>query len=129
MRMRPVNTGDLAALVSATSEAEARELLLKRTVVQPEPLESAPVRADWIERFERMNASAEIRLTLPCAACGAKPTLDLDVAAFVWREVTLAARRLLTEIHLLARAYGWSEQAITAMSPSRRAAYLEMLEA
>ena len=55
--------------------------------------------------------------------------LDLDIAGFVWREVALAARRLLTEIHRLARAYGWSQQAIAAMSTPRRAAYLEMLDA
>jgi hypothetical protein len=53
----------------------------------------------------------------------------LDNAGILWREVALAARRLLAEIHRLARAYGWSEQAITAMSATRRATYLEMLDA
>ena len=135
MRMRPVNSSDLAASMAADGDAQARELLLERTLILPQPanIESPQPqhtqRSDWLARFERLNASAEIRCLLPCAACGARPVLDLDIAGFVWREVALAARRLLTEIHRLARAYGWSQQAIAAMSTPRRAAYLEMLDA
>jgi hypothetical protein len=36
------------------------------------------------------------------------------------------ARALLAEVHSLARAYGWTEPEILALSPQRRAAYLEM---
>ena len=51
------------------------------------------------------------------------------MARFLWKEVRNAARRLLGEIHQLASAYGWSERAIAAMGPGRRAAYLGMLSA
>jgi len=135
MRMRPVNTRDLAAAMNAGNEAEARALLLARTVTPQEmesfaeePIQSAEC-SDWLARFERINASSEIRCVLTCAACGRRPVLDLDIARFLWREVAVAARRLLAEIHRLARAYGWSEQAIMAMSATRRARYLEMLDA
>jgi hypothetical protein len=135
IRMRPVNSSDLAASMAVDSDAQARELLLERTLTLPQlantesPQLKRTQRSDWLARFDRLNASAEIRCLLPCAACDGRPVLDLDVAGFVWREVALAARRLLVEIHRLARAYGWSEQAIAAMSAPRRAAYLEMLDA
>jgi len=128
IEMRPVNTRDLAAAMGAGNDADARALLLARTVSPTEKASTALERSDWLERFERLNASAEIRCMLPCAECGRRPVLDLDIASFLWREVALAARRLLAEIHRLARAYGWSEQAILAMSATRRATYLEMLE-
>ena len=134
MYMRPVNTQDLAAALGSGRAADARMLLLERTV-SPRRVRGLEEEAEpeefgvWLERFERLNASAEIRCVLSCAECGQRPVLDLDIARFLWREVTVAARRLLAEIHRLARAYGWSEQAIVAMSAARRSIYLEMLNA
>lgn len=134
LRMRPVNSSDLAASMEADSETRARDLLLARTLNLPPAaaLDSLEPRlgerSDWLARFERLNASAEIRCMFPCSACGGHPILDLDIASFVSREIVLAARCLLAEIHRLARAYGWSEQDIAAMSAPRRAAYLEMLD-
>ena len=130
MRIRPVNTCDLAAAVSADDAVDPRTVLLQRTL-SPWPVRGGDreVSGDWLERFERLNASAEIRCVLPCSGCGERAVLDLDIALFLWREVTVAARRLLAEIHRLARAYGWSEQSIVAMSAARRGTYLEMLDA
>jgi hypothetical protein len=92
-------------------------------------LQSQPVHVAelLLARFERINASSEIRVQFRCAACQSRPLLDLDIAHFVLREITGAARRLVTEIHQLASAYGWSERSIATMSATRRAAYLEML--
>jgi hypothetical protein len=129
MGMRPANSSDLAASMEAASEDDAQALLLARTLgVEDTDLVRAK-RTDWVDRFERLNASAEIRCVLPCAHCGARAALDFDVAGFVWREIQVAARRLMAEIHRLASAYGWSEKAVVRMSAARRAAYLEMLNA
>ena len=54
---------------------------------------------------------------------------DFDIARFLWAETRRAAAHLLSEIHELASAYGWSEEAIAAMSAQRRSAYMEMLNA
>jgi hypothetical protein len=87
------------------------------------------VAAALLEQFERLNAAAEIQVRLQCAACGAQPQLDLDIAHYLVREIAEAARRLLLEIHELASAYGWSERSIAGMTNARRAVYLEMLRA
>jgi hypothetical protein len=129
MGMRPADSNDLAASMEAASEEDARALLLARTLGIGGMEMVRLDRTDWIDRFDRLNASAEIRCVLPCAHCGQRAALDFDVAGFVWREIQVAARRLMAEIHRLASAYGWSEKAVVRMSAARRAAYLEMLNA
>jgi hypothetical protein len=127
--MRPVNSLDLMASSYAASEEEARRILLARSLglEAHELAELGESAAALAERFERVNASAEIRVRLECAGCRNRPVLDLDVARYLLREVAAAGRRLMAEIHELASAYGWSEAAIASMSAARRAAYLEML--
>ncbi|HXP91538.1 MAG TPA: hypothetical protein VN931_11500 [Fibrobacteria bacterium] len=125
---RPVNTSDLLACLGAADDEEAMTVLLSRTTGWEPVFGEKPPR-DRVERFEELNAPAEIRLQLVCAACGGVPTLDLDIARFFARELGRAARHLMRDIHLLASAYGWSERAIAEMDVHRRASYLEMLGA
>ena len=64
---------------------------------------------------------------LNCPTCGNQWQLFFDIAAFLWLKIEMQARRLLREVHTLARAYGWREADILALSPWRRQAYLEMI--
>ena len=48
-----------------------------------------------------------------------------DVPAYLWEELDVRARRLLDEVHALARSYGWAEREILALSEVRRNAYLD----
>jgi hypothetical protein len=50
-----------------------------------------------------------------------------DIATFFWAEVSAHARRLIRDVHALARAYGWREVEILSMSGWRRERYLEQL--
>lgn len=141
--MRPANTLDLLASAVAASEEDARAILLARTACasagKAEAMTTGEKARHWLKaqtpraaermmkRFEQVNAAAEIRLQLQCAACGGRSVLDFDVVRYLLREIGVAARRLMGEIHELALAYGWSEAAIVGMSGARRAAYLEML--
>ena len=125
MRMRPVNSGDLAAAMSAR-DSRMRERCCWRGRFAAAAREALRLRSrrkscDWLDRFERLNASAEIRCMLPCRDAGSRRCSTLILPALSGVRVTVAARRLLAEIHRLARAYGWSEQAIVAMSAPRRA--------
>jgi hypothetical protein len=144
LMMRPANTRDLLASLEAGDAVHAQSILLARTLGFEEMSEECGPQ-EWLERlsdslpeaepsallerFDRLNASAEIRVQLQCAACQSNPMLDLDIARFLVREIAAAARRLMAEIHELASAYGWSERSIASMSGARRAAYLEMLNA
>ena len=65
-------------------------------------------------------------LAIACPACGQAADVPFSIEAFLWREVDTWARRTLQEVHTLARAYGWSERDILALSPARRRLYLEL---
>jgi len=72
---------------------------------------------------------AEIRLKFDCAECAHQWNESLDIVAFMWLEIEARARRLLTEVHALAAAYGWTEREILSLSEPRRSLYLEMVRA
>ena len=61
--------------------------------------------------------------------CGHEWDELFDVVSFVWAELEVQACRLLQEVHVLARAYGWREGDVLALSPRRRRLYLEMVGA
>lgn len=130
-RLRPVNSGDLLATLSAPDGERAEELLVSRclTTSEARPESSTLLSPSVRRQFEEVNGAAEIVCGLDCPGCSKHETLDLDIVRFLWTEVRRAALRLLGEIHELACAYGWSEKAIVSMSPSRRHAYREMLNA
>ncbi|MCC6729954.1 MAG: hypothetical protein IT208_11515 [Chthonomonadales bacterium] len=139
LRLRPVDSGDLLAL-AADRPADARRYLAERCCLSASrmdcserPAEPAaacelpPEAMDAVsERLAEADPQADVRLALHCARCERAWEEPFDIATFLWVEVEEWARRTLHEVHLLASAYGWREADILAMSPSRRAAYLEM---
>ena len=71
---------------------------------------------------------SEVLVGVACPACGTEFVVDLDVAGFVWAELRGRARELLRDVHVLARAYGWTESEVLALGERRRAAYLELAQ-
>lgn len=138
-RLRPVTTDDLLACLDVAEVSAARHLLLSRCLEvspanspgQPPAALPSPPPADSevLRRFEELHAAAELTCAIECPGCASSQALDLDLARFVWAETRTAARRLIADIHDLALAYGWSEQAIASMSAARRGAYLELIGA
>jgi hypothetical protein len=128
-QLRSVTSNDLLAVLEAPDAMNAQTQLLQRCLtISGEPLAGQePPTPAVVQKFEHLHAAAEVRCAVECAACCRRETLELDIAQFVWIEVRSAAKRLLVEVHELAWAYGWSEEAILRMSPHRRRAYLEML--
>ncbi len=134
---RVPRASDLVAIESATSAEDAAEMLWRRCVVsvrhesRPSAVDELPaaVRSSVVERWEQLDPLADVRLDLVCPACGAVSQQAFDVASYVWVEVDGWARRLLADVHVLARAYGWSEDEIVSLSPLRRRCYLEMVAA
>lgn len=75
------------------------------------------------------DPAAELSLTLSCPDCDASWTEPLDPVRFAWATVESTARSLATDVHVLAGAYGWSEQEILAMSSFRRQLYRSAVDA
>jgi hypothetical protein len=127
--LRPATTADLLASLELAEVGAAQELLLSRclTVDPPQDIDRLSETPMVLEQFERLHATAELRCKMACPECASEEVVDLDIGRFLWTEIRRAASRLLREIHALAAGYGWSEQAILAMSERRRIAYLEMV--
>jgi hypothetical protein len=135
LRFRLPNSLDLAYIVRCRDELIARTLLLQRCVLHTS-LEGQEVEqtnlpetilitlADLMEKYD---PQADIQLNLSCPICGQNLPMTFDIVSFLWAEICVQAKRLLREVHTLARAYGWREMDILAMSPTRRQFYLEMV--
>lgn len=66
----------------------------------------------------------DVRFDLACPACGGAITTRFDIVHWLWGEIDGLARRAIDAVDRLARAYGWSEADILALSPARRSMYL-----
>ena len=121
---RDPTSHDLAALVRAADPAaELRQRLAGRDALP----EAARMALDgWIDT---RLAEAEIRLNLSCAECDGGWSETLDIPGCLWSEIETVARRVLREVAELARCFGWSEEAILALGPLRRQAYLALARA
>lgn len=121
------------ALVAGEADAERAALQLLESCTLERNMNGGdnltPAAMDEIAaRMAEADPLAEITLGFECPVCGHASQEVLDLAAFLWSEIESRARRLLSEVHVLAAAYGWAEAAILGMSDVRRAAYLGMVE-
>ena len=133
--LRPLDSLDAAAAAAAPDPESARTLLLARAVVRARRGRQAVAAADLppsvVDAISRSlgerDSAADMVLEFACPACGAGWSDSLDVATFVTAELAAGGRRLLGEIDLLARAYGWAETEILALGATRRATYVAMV--
>jgi hypothetical protein len=73
------------------------------------------------------DPQADIGMNIKCPACDHQWEARFDIVSFLWTEINSWAQRMLREIYVLARAFGWHEADILNMSPRRRQLYLQML--
>ena len=134
LRLRPPNSHDVLA-VSSVDLAEAPAAILRRCL-QSASRDGAPVEASQLPdavleaaeaRLADADPRADVHLRLACPACGRHATTVLDIVSFFWREIDAWACRMLRDVHALASAYGWTEDAILALTPLRRQCYLELV--
>ncbi len=133
VRFRLPNSVDIDACASDNVEASAN-LLAERciaVVASREPLDSTVVLArlrDRVgERMAALDAQADVTFDVRCAACQHAWQSPFDPAAFLMADVEAYVARLTSEVHVLARAYGWAESSILAMSATRRQRYLALV--
>jgi hypothetical protein len=133
---RPLDSDDLLAAAEADDAASAERVLLSRCVLAAARSAGEVAATDLPQRvrdaLERALPAAdplsEVLVGVACPACATDFVVDLDVAGFVWAELRARARSLLREVHVLARAYGWTEREVLALGERRRTAYLELAE-
>jgi len=128
---------DVAAISELPESNAARQMLLERCVssarrdgeeISCVELPVAVVNA-ITTRMSEADPQAEINVDLACPACGHQWQALFDIESFFWIEINAWAQRLLTEVHALAKAYGWREADILNLSPWRRKVYLDLVSA
>jgi hypothetical protein len=89
----------------------------------------APVLDSLSRTMESLDPGASVSFALACPQCANAWESRLDVGDVVWQKVRAAAERLLLDVDILARAYGWTEGEVLRLKPARRAAYLQLVSA
>jgi hypothetical protein len=133
---RPPRVSDLAAAAAALGDVgEVRRTLFRDCVCHAER-DGAAIAADdlpatVVEAIEdelgELDPNGDVVVGFDCAGCGHPWSTGFDIASFLWSEVAFLAQHLFDEVDLLARAYGWSEDTILAMSSVRRRRYLDRI--
>jgi hypothetical protein len=130
LRARLPNSFDLAAVADTPDEEEAIRALVRRCLIDDGEIgdgaiEEAVAAIDGA--MEAAEGIAGLKIAFSCAACGAANSTPLDIAGFLWAELSERAQRLIADVELLASCYGWREADILAMSERRRTLYAERL--
>lgn len=129
------NTLDLEATAQSADAEVAHRVLLERCVtsvskdgveVGPAELPEALTEA-LAQRMGEVDPQADMQMNLACPACGHSWQALFDIESFFWTELHAWAQRILSEVHLLACAYGWREKDILELSAWRRQFYLELV--
>jgi hypothetical protein len=132
--IRVPTSRDLEAVETAATAEEAARWLVARCAGRRAGSEiagrgdiSPETAAEVADRIAALDPQAEIVMRFTCTTCGEEAAALFDIAEYLWIEVRARASRLMADVHDLARAYGWSQDAILALSDARRAGYLRLI--
>jgi len=121
------NSFDLAAIAATTDPGEAERILVRRCIVRDDIELNERAVAEVNRAIAEHDAGGDLELAVTCPGCGERWDLILDIASCFWRELNSYVKRLVSEVDILARAYGWPERDILNLTPARRAIYLQMV--
>jgi hypothetical protein len=132
--LRQLTLGDLQDAGALGDAAAAEGLLRERAIAAVAGPDGAVGAADLPDaviaaieqRLDELDPLADARIGLCCVACDRAWDVALDIGRFLSQALAHQARTGLADVATLARAYGWSERDILAMTPTRRRAYLEL---
>lgn len=127
------NSWDLAALANKPETTTAKSLLIERCIVEAtrndqhvDPQELPTHVLDQVQQsMVTSDPQAEVLIDLLCPDCRTSWQAVFDIATYLWTEIEDKAYRLLEDVHVLARAYGWKEAEVLALSDGRRQWYLK----
>lgn len=128
---RAPDSTDLEAASRMPTVDAARQCLRDRCILSVAPgsrktLSQAAVAAVG-NAIALREPDADRRIAVACHECGERWEEIFDVAAWLSHEIATFVLRIVREVHSLASAYGWREEDIVAMSPTRRQLYLSIL--
>ncbi len=133
VQLRLPNGEDLMALATVDNIEQGRLLLFSRCILNLSRngtvITVSELSDDELDQLEhaiaKLDPRMEILFDLQCPECAHSWQSPLEISTYVWHEYDVYVRQLLENVHVLASHYGWSEEAILAMSQQRRQFYLD----
>jgi hypothetical protein len=116
---------DWRALRSASRDQALMAMLASLSVAGEPRLGDAARSAEALAEADPLVAFSVV---CGCPTCGREAAHDVDLEGLVLQRLAARQRALLHEVHTLASHYGWTEREILAVTPARRARYLELIE-
>lgn len=80
------------------------------------------------ETLAEKDPLVALRVEAHCPACGQVQDVAVDLEGLVLSRFAARQRALLSEVHQLARHYGWTEDQVLAVPRRRRAEYLALID-
>ena len=120
IEFRLPDSADIAIASSDDNDEDFSRLLLDRCVLActresnnvPVRQLPAPVLDALSQHMETLDPGASVSFALDCPQCATRWQAPLDIGEMVWQKVRAAAERVLLDIDVLARAYGWTEREV-----------------
>jgi len=117
-------TADVLAAVASGDGAGPRRELLARCVRGPGT--AAAARA--AERaMAALGPTLRADVAGTCPECGADVVLDVDARELCLAELRFLAASVYDDVHLIASAYGWTQDAILDLPSARRRRYADLI--
>jgi len=137
LRFRLPDSRDIQAATECPDIASARSALLERCLLEANCRGAAVQKSNLpneivTELGSRMlecEPQTEVLIDLNCPTCDHGWQEIVEIATFLWAEIVNRAKRLMREVHILARAYSWCESEILSLSPWRREYYVQLIGA
>ncbi|MFG2106445.1 hypothetical protein [Micromonospora chersina] len=127
VRFRLPAVADLEALAGSSYTTGIRRLAA-RTCLDGDPPSLGESDLERLaQEWEALDPAGSIRVDLSCADCARAIAANVDPAEFVARDLDRTVKRLLREVDVIARAYGWSEDAILGLAAERRRWYVDLI--
>jgi hypothetical protein len=137
LRFRLPNSLDLLAVegLARVHPGRALEQLIKRcirsAVQAASEVSIGALPSDLIDEMAAKMAArdplSEVLVDLRCPECQHAWQGQLDIASYFFKEIEVRARRLLLDVHILARAYGWSAPTVLSLSRRQRQFFLQLV--
>jgi hypothetical protein len=142
-RVRPPTVGELEAWGDAVFEQFRAHCVVREGA--PERAESAADPADPADATDEVDEVDEVddetldsaleaaaplldmHLEAPCPACGRARRERFEIGAWLMSGLLRERRVTLQELHVLARAYGWSLESLLALTRSQRHAFVRLV--
>ncbi len=130
--VRQPTSRDLASVMNEPDPEQAAYRLAQRccvTAAEESPHALPVLSAAQVAKIEstlaEIDTVADSVLDFTCTHCHHTWQTPFDIGDYLWREIDRYAGKLMQDIHMLARAYGWHERDILELSDVRRAAYID----